>query len=92
MTITEVALSWSRQDFEQRLAFRGGRHTRVNTFLSGLLGCVLTVLFYAALLPIRETPLAAMFTGNGLVPYAICALVPSLVPPLYDSFFRKIAE
>ncbi len=70
----DVDLSWSRQDIEQRLAFRGGRYTGVNTWLSALLALVLTVLFYAALWPWRTGTFADMFTGHGYVPYAICFL------------------
>lgn len=69
---SELPLAWRRLDFEQRLAFRGGRYTRVNNLLAALLAGLLTVLFYAALLPIRDTRLAAMFTQRGLVPYGIC--------------------
>lgn len=70
--LDEVPLSWSRRDIEQRLAFRGARYTRVNNFLTCLMGAVLTIAFYAALLPLRETEWAKMFTDRGLVPYAIC--------------------
>lgn len=69
---SEVPLAWSRQDIEQRLAFRGGRFTRVNTILSFLLGGGLTLLFYAALLPLETTTLAVMFTSRGVIPYCIC--------------------
>ena len=68
----EVPLSWSRRDIEQRLAFRGGRYTRVNNFLSALIGFVLTLLFYAGLLPLQGSAFAQMFTDRGPVPYAIC--------------------
>ena len=63
--VSEVPLSWSRQDVEQRLAFKGGRYTRVNTLLSLLLAGILTVLFYAALLPFEGTHFASMFTDRG---------------------------
>lgn len=64
-------LSWARQDIEQRLAFSGGRHTRVNTWLSALLGLALAVAFYASLLPFSESAFADSFTSN-YVSYAIC--------------------
>ncbi len=73
--IAEVPLSWSRQDIEQRLGFHGGRYTGVNKLLTALMALVFTVLFYAALLPLRNTALAdfvRMFTDRGFVPYAIC--------------------
>jgi biopolymer transport protein ExbB/TolQ len=53
-TMPAVALSWARQDVEQRLGFQGGMHTRVNTFLSLLLGLVLTAGFYVVLLLFPE--------------------------------------
>ncbi|MFI4852639.1 MAG: MotA/TolQ/ExbB proton channel family protein [Gimesia chilikensis] len=69
---TEVPLSWSRQDIEQRFAFKGGRYTRVNTLLSILLGVILTVVFYALLIPLEGTFFADMFTRRGFIPYLIC--------------------
>ncbi len=70
--VSEVPLSWSRQDIEQRLAFHGGRYTRVNTFLSALLAGILTVAFYAILIPLDDTYFSQMFTARGLIPYFIC--------------------
>ena len=70
----EPALSWKRQDIEQRLAFPGGRYTSVNTWLSALLACVLAVVFYATLFFVRESPFARMFFDTTLVPYAIVLL------------------
>lgn len=66
-------LSWHRSDPEQKLAFRGGRFTRVNTWCALLLGTILTVLFFVALIPLKETYFAEMFTERGPVPYAIIA-------------------
>ncbi len=68
-TLPEVALSWSRQDIEQRLAFRGGRYTAVNSWLAAILAVVLTVLFYAALIPLQGTAIADMHTKRGPMPY-----------------------
>ncbi|MEX0710868.1 MAG: MotA/TolQ/ExbB proton channel family protein [Pirellulales bacterium] len=70
----EVPLSWSKSDIEQRLGFRGARYTRVNTWLSFLIACLLTAAFYAALLPLRHTHFAAMFFERGPTPYFICGL------------------
>lgn len=42
----EVPLAWARQDIEQRLAFRGGKFTRVNLLLSGLMALAITIVFY----------------------------------------------
>jgi biopolymer transport protein ExbB/TolQ len=64
-------LSWARRDPEQRLAFSGGRFTRVNTWCALLLGVLLSVGFYAALLTISETYFAETFFERGPVPYAI---------------------
>lgn len=67
-------LNWFRSDCEQKLGFAGARFTGVNGFLSFLLACVLTVLYYAALYPIRETYFAVMFIERGWVPYCIVFL------------------
>ncbi|HEX6987542.1 MAG TPA: MotA/TolQ/ExbB proton channel family protein, partial [Planctomycetaceae bacterium] len=64
-------LSWARGDVEQRLGFRGGRFTRVNSWFTALLAAVASVAFYAALLPVRETHFGAMFLERGVIPYAI---------------------
>ncbi len=64
-------LSWARSDFEQRLGFRGGRFTRVNTWLTALLAAVLSVAFYAALLPMRGTYFGQMFLERGPIPYVL---------------------
>jgi len=88
--IPEVPLSWARQDFEQRPAFRGGRHSRVNTLLSAILGLLLTALFYAALLPLRETWFARMFLTRNFVPPTICFLTGWSIAILYIKS-RKLA-
>lgn len=72
--LVEPALSWSRQDIEQRLAFRGGRYTSVNTCVSALLACVLAVMFYAALYFVRDNPFAKMFFDTTFIPCAIVLL------------------
>ena len=51
--------------------FRGGKHTRVNNFLSSLIGFVLTVIFYTALFPFSGSRFEKMFTERGLIPYFI---------------------
>jgi biopolymer transport protein ExbB/TolQ len=68
-TLSEPKLSWSRRDIEQRLAFSGARFTRTNTFLTGIIALILTVAFYAALLPIRENWFAKMFYDRGITQY-----------------------
>jgi biopolymer transport protein ExbB/TolQ len=72
--LVEPVLSWSRQDIEQRLAFRGGRYTSVNTCLSALLACVLAVMFYGALFFVRDNPFAKMFFSTTFIPFAIVLL------------------
>lgn len=68
---TEVPLAWTRKDIEQRLMFRGGRHTRVNSILAALLGVLLAVAFYGCLIPFNDRAFAQMFTGQGFIPYTI---------------------
>lgn len=69
-----VQISWGRCDPEQRLAFRGGRFTSVNTVCSLLPAALLTTGFYFALIPLHGTWLHTTFTQRGFVPYAIVAL------------------
>jgi hypothetical protein len=71
---TDVPLSWSRLDIEQRLGFRGARFTRVNNLLAFLVACLITVLFYAALIPIREASFAVMFLDRGPTQHATVLL------------------
>jgi biopolymer transport protein ExbB/TolQ len=66
-----VTLSWGRNDPEQRLAFRGGRFTRVNTLLAFLLGLALSIAFYVALIPFQQFYFAQTFTQRGPIPYSI---------------------
>ena len=67
-----VPLNWTRDDIEQRLMFRGGRYTTANTWLSLLMGCILFVVFYAALIPLKDTQFAKDFTHQGTIPYFTC--------------------
>ena len=67
-----VPLNWTRDDIEQRLMFRGGRYTTANTWLSLLMGCILFVVFYAALIPFQDTQFAKDFTNQGSIPYFTC--------------------
>jgi biopolymer transport protein ExbB/TolQ len=69
-----VPLSWSRSDIEQRLGFRGARHTRVNNLLSFLGAALATILFYAALSQLDGTYFAVMFRERGPTPYVIVFL------------------
>ena len=65
----DVPLSWARRDFEQRMFFRGGRRTQVNTLFTLLLAIVGTVLFYCALMPFSEYEYAKWFMQLGTIPY-----------------------
>jgi biopolymer transport protein ExbB/TolQ len=69
-----VLLSWSQRDVEERLGFRGRRHTRVNMLLSCLLGLVSSIGFYGLLTLFSRTTFALMFTERGPTPYAIVFL------------------
>jgi biopolymer transport protein ExbB/TolQ len=66
----DVPLSWAKSDIEQRVGFRGGRFTRANSVLTLLAGGLLSLLFYAALVPFQGTAFADMFTKRGWVQYA----------------------
>lgn len=67
-------LSWMRLDPEQRLAFRGGRFTRVNTWCTLLLGTVFAAAFYGCVLPFHGHFLSDTFTERGIIPYCIVFL------------------
>ena len=67
-------LSWSKRDIEQRLGFRGGRFTSVNKRLTFLIGLLVTVMFFSALIfGVQRWPEArwftAMFLERGVAPY-----------------------
>jgi biopolymer transport protein ExbB/TolQ len=66
-----VPLSWARSDPEQQLLFRGSRFTRVNSWCSLTLAIVLTLGFYASLIPFRKSLFGASFFERGEVPYLI---------------------
>ena len=67
-------LNWSRSDVEQMIGFPGGRFTTPNTLFTGLLGGLLSIAFYAALLPFDGSTISDMFTRRGPTPYAIVFL------------------
>ncbi|MDD3470369.1 MAG: MotA/TolQ/ExbB proton channel family protein [Thermoguttaceae bacterium] len=61
-----VPLSWSRSDIEQRLGVRGARFTRVRHSVALLAGILLTILFYAAMIPLGDRYYwVIMFTERG---------------------------
>lgn len=63
-------LAWKRQDVEQRVGFRGGRATDVNPWLSFIIGALLSVGFYMALMLAPNSLFAQSFTARGPTPYA----------------------
>ncbi len=73
-TLDSQSLSWSRGDIEQRLGFRGGRFTRVNNWLSFLLGTAAVIIFYVVLMLLPSTWIAQSFTQRGPTPYFIAWL------------------
>jgi biopolymer transport protein ExbB/TolQ len=69
-------LNWARQDVEQRLFFAGGRFTRVNGLLTGLIGILLAVAFYAVLMttPLSRTSFGQIFLDRGPTQHAVVVL------------------
>ena len=67
-------LSWAASDIEQRMFFRGGRFTQINTFLSLLLAIAITAVVYGGLAMTGDNPLRNKLIGQGLIPYAIVFL------------------
>lgn len=69
-------LDWSRQDVEQRLLVHGGRFTRVNTFLSAVIGALLATLFYAVIASTRiaDTAFGKIFLERGPTQHAVVFL------------------
>ncbi len=63
-------ISWTREDVEQKFGFRGGAFTRVNTLFSFLAGSLLTVGWYAALMPFHGHFIADMLTERGPTQHA----------------------
>ncbi len=71
----DTGLSWYRSDIEQRLFFRGGRFTKVNGFLTLIIGVALTVGWYALLaVSFNPSDLRSMFTDRGFTPYLMTLL------------------
>ena len=69
-------LDWRRLDIEQRLLFSGGKYTRVNGFLSGLIGIALAVAFYSVLMltPLAKTTFGQVFLDRGPTQHAVVLL------------------
>mgnify|MGYP002631476534 FL=1 len=64
-------LSWDASDIEQRLLFKGGRFTQINTLLSFLLALALTGVVYGILLLIPDAVISQKLIGQGVIPYSI---------------------
>jgi biopolymer transport protein ExbB/TolQ len=70
-------LDWSRRDIEQRIfPGAGGRFTRVNGILSGLVGVLLAVVFYAVLATtsLASTSFGQIFLDRGPTQHAVVVL------------------
>lgn len=73
----EARLSWKQMDIEERLGFKGGKHTDVNHFLALVLALVSVAVFYIVLIfGIRSSALAQMFLDrpSRLIPLFILIL------------------
>lgn len=64
-------LSWTLSDPEQRIGFAGGRFTRVNHLLAGLLGALLTAAVFGVLFPFRSTPVGMLFFRENSLPITV---------------------
>lgn len=68
-------LSWNKNDIEQKLGFKGGRFTKVNSTLSFLIALIFTLVIYAIIsLQLQEMPIGRMFLDRGFTPYAMTFL------------------
>lgn len=69
-------LNWALQDVEQRFFFAGGRFTRVNGLLTGLIGILSAVAFYAVLMttPLSRTSFGQIFLDRGPTQHAVVVL------------------
>ena len=75
----ESQFNWSRCDFEQRFGFKGGRFTAPNNVFTFILGCLLTVIFFALVIYLAKpipglAPYTDMFLERGIIPYATMLL------------------
>jgi len=86
----QFVLAWGSQDIEQRLFFRGGRFTSVNTALSCLLAILLTITFYLLILPFPKFWFHQKFLGQGVIPPAIAFFTAWCVAILFVKG-RKLA-
>lgn len=66
-----LPLSWARLDPEERLAFTGGRFTRVNTWCALLLAVLMSLFSYVVFYVFQHTYVAQTFLARGLIPFTI---------------------
>ena len=64
-------LSFNRLDIEKRFGFPAGRFTQAGAVLSILCAALLSVAFYAGLIPLEGSWIAQTFKERGYVPYLI---------------------
>lgn len=75
---TPATLNWHKNDPEQKIGFHGGRYTSPNKTLGFLTACVMTFVFYAALLFVAKNweptqHFAQIFLERGPTQYATTA-------------------
>jgi biopolymer transport protein ExbB/TolQ len=87
-SLEPAPLDWSRLDIEQQIGFPGGRFTRTNNVFTGLLALLLTIAFYACLIPFDGQWAADMFTKRGPTPYAIVFLSLWSAAILFVKWFK----
>jgi len=69
--VINPTLSFTKLDIEKRLCMPAGRFTSAGPLFPLLCAVLLSVGFYAALIPLQETWFAQSFTQRGWVPYSI---------------------
>lgn len=72
----KAGLEWRKCDIEQRLFFPGGRYTRVNNLLSGLLGLLGATAFYGIVggTQLAESSFGQIFLERGETQYLVVFL------------------
>lgn len=72
----KAGLEWRKRDIEQRLFFPGGRYTRVNNLLSGLLGLLGATAFYGIVggTQLSESSFGQIFLERGETQYLVVFL------------------
>ena len=79
---------WPKMDFEKRFGFRAGRFTSVNSFLSVLVGALMTGIFYSFLMFLRfqEKGEGDLFESVTL-PFLRSGNLPTVIPVVFIFFF-----